>query len=176
MSNNLPPSGYRSWLHYTVEKVSAGELVLSEPLSELQAQLADEDARVIRIARENDIPADQVYWLMESVGMSKAEMDAGKLDVLSKAVISVATALHVSRQSLETIYLRAGASGFEASIRLVEIYRRVLVLLGGDSALVQQWFRNSNRFFDHQTPLSVIQDGRLAEMLSYLGGCSDGEW
>lgn len=73
MSKSLPPSGFRSWLHYTVEKVRVGDLVLDQSLSELEAKLAEEEACVARTCEKNHVSPELVYWLIASVGQEKAE-------------------------------------------------------------------------------------------------------
>lgn len=43
MSHNAPPAGYRSWLHYAVERVRDGSITIKESLEELEALLRLED-------------------------------------------------------------------------------------------------------------------------------------
>lgn len=77
MSRNLPPTGYRSWLHYTVEQVRSGKLTLAEhSLDSLEADLAAEDDRVARVAEMAGCSIDSLYPIIAKQGIESVETQA----------------------------------------------------------------------------------------------------
>ena len=109
--------------------------------------------------------------------LTKALVSSGELLGLTRE--QVASILHLGPESVdqfarEEVALKENSTEWQRALMLVDVYRLLSGLVGGDERHVQSWMRSSNdAFLAAPTDLILRPDG-LSKILEYLRQHSDG--